>query len=147
MVTPEISSLDELVPVYDEMSQCLHVFAEIKFHPGMNSSLSKRQGWKKKKKTYKHFILGRNFEMSMFFFFIFDVCIQICFPKLTCLNIMRVWKWWNIRPLYKKWSPKRKGIRTTSKKIKNVKTFLLFLLFSLGSLQKIEISFCFNPLP
>ena len=29
-------------------------------------------------------------------FLIFDVCIQICCPKLTCLNIMKV------RPLYKK---------------------------------------------
>ena len=29
------------------VSYCLHVFAEMKFHPGMNSSLPKRQGWKK----------------------------------------------------------------------------------------------------
>ena len=68
---------------------CLHV----KFHPGMKSSLSmvkclllfkrfcrdgisspdERQGWnfilgwKKEKKTCKHFILGWNFKMSMFF--------------------------------------------------------------------------------
>ena len=55
------------------VSYCLHVFAEMKFHPGMNSSLSKRQewnfipGWKKEKKTCKHFIPGWNFKMSMFF--------------------------------------------------------------------------------
>ena len=62
--------------IWRNVSYCLHVFAEMKSHPGM----------KNEKKTYKHFILG----------------------------------------------------------------FLLYLLFSLGSLEKIEISFCFkdkiNPL-
>ena len=60
------------------VSYCLHVFAEIKFHSGMNSSPSKRQGWnfiprdecipgwKKEKKTCKHFIPGWNFKMSIF---------------------------------------------------------------------------------
>ena len=56
------------------VSYCWHVFAEMKFHPGMNSSLSKRQawnfisGWKKEKKTCKHFIPQWNFKMSMLFF-------------------------------------------------------------------------------
>ena len=55
------------------VSYCLHVFAEMKFHPEMNSSQDERQGWdfipewKKEKKTCKHFILGWNFKMSMFF--------------------------------------------------------------------------------
>ena len=31
-------------------SHCLYVFAKMKLNPGMNSSLSKRQGWKKEKK-------------------------------------------------------------------------------------------------
>ena len=79
------------------VSDCLHVFAEMKFHTRMNSSLSERQRWnfilgrKKDKKTCKHYIPGWSFKMRMFFPFIFDVCIQICFPKLTCLNIMGVW--------------------------------------------------------
>ena len=55
------------------VSYCLHVFAETKFHPRMNSSRDERQGWhfipgwKKEKKTCKHFIPGWNFKMSMFF--------------------------------------------------------------------------------
>ena len=80
-----------------DVSYSLHVFAEIKFHPGINSSLSKRRakfhpGMKKEKKMCKYFILGWNFKISMFFLKkTFDVCIQIPFPKLTCLNIMKVW--------------------------------------------------------
>ena len=72
------------------------------FIPGMKLILGqnhpvKKTGMKfhlrikeKEKKACKHFILGWNFKMSMFFL-IFDVCILICFPKLTCLNIMKVW--------------------------------------------------------
>ena len=46
----------ELVPGWNypclwwNVSYCSHVFVEMKFHPGMNPSLSKRQGW--------NFILG-----------------------------------------------------------------------------------------
>ena len=61
------------------------------FIPEWNFTCRHPLRWKKEKKTCKHFISGWNFKMSMFFFFIFDVCIQICFPKLTYLNIMRVW--------------------------------------------------------
>ena len=67
----EISSPHELIPFKK---------TGMKFHPGM----------KKRKKTCKHFILGWNFKMSMFFL-IFDVCIQICFRNLRCLNIMKIW--------------------------------------------------------
>ena len=49
------------------VSYCLHVFAEMKFRLRMNSSLSKRQGWKKEKRTCKHFLPEWNFKMSMFF--------------------------------------------------------------------------------
>ena len=61
------------------------------------NTVSKRQGWnfilgwKKEKETCKHLIPGWNFKMSMFLK-VFDVCMQICFPKLTCLNRMRVYK-------------------------------------------------------
>ena len=70
-------------------SYCLHVFAEMKFDPRMNSSQDERQGWKKEKKTCKHFIHGWNFKMNMFFNF--WVCIQVCCPNSACLNIMKVW--------------------------------------------------------
>ena len=77
------------------VSYCWHVFAEMKLHTGMNSSLSKRQGWnfilewKKEKKTWKHFILGWKFTMNIFlcnFWYIHS----ICFPTLTYFNIMKV---------------------------------------------------------
>ena len=56
-------------------SYCLHLFANMRFHPGMNSSMSKRQrwnftlGWKKEKKTSKRFIPGWSFKMIVFFNF------------------------------------------------------------------------------
>ena len=55
MFTREISSPDETRPgIKSSLSfhgqMCLHVFAEMKYHPGMNSSLSKR--------PCKHFIWG-----------------------------------------------------------------------------------------
>ena len=61
------------------VSYCLHIFVEMKFHPRTNSSLSKRQGlnftpgWEKEKETCKHFIPGWNFKMSMFFSFFTNV--------------------------------------------------------------------------
>ena len=78
------------------VSYCLHVFAEMKFHPRMNPSLSKRQGWnfipgwKKEKKTCKHFISGWNFKMSIFFFNVWRMYSNM-HSKWTCLNIMKVW--------------------------------------------------------
>ena len=66
------------------VSYCLHVLAEMKFHPRKNSSWDERQGWKKEKKTCKHFILGWNFKMSMFFL----ICMySSMFSKFSCLNI------------------------------------------------------------
>ena len=53
------------------ISYCLHVFAEMKFHPAMKDRdqiLSRDE--KKKKKTCKHFIPGWNFKMSMLFSFL-----------------------------------------------------------------------------
>ena len=77
-------------------SYCLHVFAEMKFPPEMSSSLSKRQGWtftpvRKKKKRRVNTKSRDEILIWACFFLIFDVYIQICFPKLTCLNIMKVW--------------------------------------------------------
>ena len=62
-------------------SYCLHVLQRWNFIPR----------WKKEKKTCKHFILGWNFKMSMFFFFFFlRYVLKYAFQKLTCLNILRV---------------------------------------------------------
>ena len=72
------SSREKIIPVYGEMLLLTRFCWD------------ERQGWKKEKKTCKHFIPGWNFKMSMFFL-IFDVCIQVCFPNSTCLNIMKVW--------------------------------------------------------
>ena len=84
--THEISSWYETYPGWNHsclwwnVSYCLHVVAEMKFHPGMNSSPSKRpgwnfiprdeciRGWKKEKKTCKHLNPGLNFKMSIYFF-------------------------------------------------------------------------------
>ena len=63
------------------VAYCLHVFAEMKLNPGVNSSLSKWQGW--------NFIPGWSFIMSMFLLNFWRMC-SICFPTLTCLNIMKV---------------------------------------------------------
>ena len=100
------------------VSYCLHVFAETKFHSGMYSSLSKNTGMKFHPRMKKRTSSPDEILKWVCFFLIFDLFVQICFPKLTCLNIMRVGIQWNIRPLYKKWSPKGKRMRATSKKSK-----------------------------
>ena len=65
MFTREISSPYETRPgIKSSLSfhgqMCLHVFAEMKYHPGMNSSLSKR--------PCKHFIWGEILKWVCFFF-------------------------------------------------------------------------------
>ena len=89
--TREISSQDETRPGMESsmsMVKCLLLFT--RFCRDEISSRDERQGWKKEKKTCKHFILGWNFKMSMFFL-IFDVCILVCFPNSACLSRMKVW--------------------------------------------------------
>ena len=69
--TRKILSQDETRPGMKSslsMVKCLLLFTRLcwdKISSGMNSSLSKRQGWKKEKKTCKHFILEWNFKMSI----------------------------------------------------------------------------------
>ena len=74
------------------VSYCLHVFAEMKFHPRDRDEISSRDG--KKKKWRVNTSSQDEILKWAFFFSIFDVFFQICFPKLMCLNIMRVWKGW-----------------------------------------------------
>ena len=113
------SSWGEIILVYGEMSLTVYTFLpRWNFIPGWTHPCQKDRyeiSSRDEKKTCKHFILGWNLKWACFFF-IFDECIiEICFPKLVCLNIMKIWIQWNIRPLYKKWIPKRKRMRTASK--------------------------------
>ena len=62
--------------------------------------------WKRERKTFKHFMPGWNFEMGMFFK---NFWRMYSLSKVNMMSeLYEVWTWWNIRPLYKKWSPKRK---------------------------------------
>ena len=91
---------------YFKLRGCLHA----KFHPGMKSCLSmvkclllftrfcrdeissrdERQGWhfipgwKKEKKTCKHFIPGRNFKMSMFLINFWRMCSNMLSKSMKC---------------------------------------------------------------
>ena len=84
-------------------------FAEMEFHPGMNSSLPKRQewsfiqGWKKEKKTCRHFIPGYNFTMTMFLFNFWRMCL-ICF-LFNMSEHIESQKKDTIGPFYKKVKP------------------------------------------
>ena len=105
----EISSLDKLIPVKK---------TGMKFHP------------ERKKRRVNTSSRDEIFKWACFFFiFILDICIQICFPKLTCLIIIVVWIQWNRRPLYKKWNPKKERVMITSKKWKMSKLFYYFFNF------------------
>ena len=73
--------------IWWNVSYCLHVFAKMKFHPGMNSCLSKRQGWNfipgwtKEKKTCKHFAPWWNFKMRMFFLLFLTYVFKYAFQN------------------------------------------------------------------
>ena len=106
--TCEISFRDKVILVYGE--NCLHVFAGMKFQSGMNPCLWKRNrddilSWDEKKKMCKHFLLGRNLTISMFLLNFWRI-YSICFPTLTCLYKVKVFKKYIIGRAYKKWSPK-----------------------------------------
>ena len=119
----EISFRDELISVKK---------TGMKFHPGRKKI--------RVNTSFRDEIL--KWVCFFFFFFsIFDLCIQICFPKLTCLNVMRVWIQWNRRPLYKKWSPKRKRMRITSKKSKMSQYFYYFFYFLWEVYKRLKFHF------
>ena len=135
------------------VSYCLHVFAEMKFHSGMKSSLfmvkylllftrfcrdeissrdelipvkkteTKFHPWMKKGKKRLVNTLSRDEILKWAWFFkkFFWRVYSNMLSKINVFewdNIIRVWMCWNVRPLYKKWSPKIKRMRTTSKKSK-----------------------------
>ena len=66
---------DEIIRLLLNVSDCLHVFAWMKFHPRMYLSLSKRQGWnfilewkeKKKKVVLKIFAHSKKRVLTLLF--------------------------------------------------------------------------------
>ena len=91
-------------------------------------------------------------KMSMFLFFKtkIDVYIQICFLKLTCLDIMRVWVFEHSESMsgLPKKSKVRKekgwGQQIKNQKCKNI--FIISIIFFVKFTKK-WISFCFNLVP
>ena len=80
------------------------------FSPGWTHACEKETGiifylGMKKKKMCKHFLLGRNLTISMFLLNFWRI-YSICFPTLTCLYKVKVFKKYIIGRAYKKWSPK-----------------------------------------
>ena len=87
---------DEIIRLLLNVSDCLHVFAWMKFHPRMYLSLSKRQGWnfiqewkEKKKKVFWKLLLtqkkGSFFEWAKIF--------KTVFPKNSiCDNFLKILK-------------------------------------------------------
>ena len=136
MFTREISSWDETHPcLWWNVSYCLHVFAEMKFHPRMNSYRDERQGWysywdeKKEKKTCKHFIPGWNFKMNMFLINFWRMYSNIL-SKVNLSEHNESMNEWNIRPLYKKSEvPKEKEWREQVKNQKRKNILFLFVEF------------------
>ena len=72
-----------------------------------NSSRDERQGWKKEKKTCKHFIPGWNFKMSMFLIIFWRMYLNML-SKVHVFEHNESMNEWNI-------SPKRKRMKATSK--------------------------------
>ena len=93
--TGELSSWDEIIPFYSEVS--LAVYA---FWLGWDFNLGWTHpcqifilGWKKEPMMCKHFIQGWNFTMSMLLLKFWRMC-SIFFPTLTCLNIIKLEETW-----------------------------------------------------
>ena len=118
----EIFSQDELISVKK---------TRMKFHSEIKKKKKRRVNTSSRYEIFKW----------VRFFIIFDVCSQIFFPKLTCLKIMTVWIQWNTSPLYKKWSPKRKRMRTTSKQSKMWKHFYYFFHFLWEVYKRLKFHF------
>ena len=139
------------------LTGCLHV----KFHLGMKSSLSmvkclllftrfcrdkissrdKREGWnfipgwKKEKKTCKHFIpdeiLKWAFFLNFFLTYVFKYAFKVnVFDHNESMNVMKH------KASLLKVEFEKKMDKDNKQKTRYVKTFLLFLLFSLWSLEK-----------
>ena len=102
--------------LWSNVSYYLHVFAEMKFHPRMKDR-DEISHWDEEKKKRRVNTSSRDEILKWACFFNFWRTYSSMFSKFNMfehnesLNIMK-----NVRPLCKKWSPKRKEISTTNKK-------------------------------
>ena len=144
MFTREISSPDETrsgMKSSLSIVKCLLLFT--RFCQDEISSPDERQGWdfmpgwKKEKKTCKHFILGWNFKMSMFLINFWRMYSNML-SKVNVFEHNESMNEWNIRPLYKKSEvPKEWRQQVKNQKSKNI----LFLLFSLWVQKRLKFHF------
>ena len=108
-------------------SYCLHIFAEMKLYPGMNSSLSKRQewnyipGWKKGEK--KHVNASSQDEIlnwANFKIFFFFNCWRIYSIMLSKVNIFEHNESMNImKHKAYLWKVKSEKKKVRAKQVKN----------------------------
>ena len=135
------------------VSYRLPFFAEMKFHPVMNSSLSKRQrwnftpGWRKGKKrrgntSSRDEILKWTLPFLFLRSFLNMLSKVNMFEHNETMDVMK-----RKASLWKVKSEEKKNEWAQVKNQNCNRTILLFLLFSLWSLEKIKVSFCFNLLP
>ena len=144
MFTREISSPDETrsgMKSSLSIVKCLLLFT--RFCQDEISSPDERQGWdfipgwKKEKKTCKHFIPGWNFKMSMFLINFWRMYSNML-SKVNVFEHNESMNEWNIRPLYKKSEvPKEWRQQVKNQKSKNI----LFLLFSLWVQKRLKFHF------
>ena len=98
--TREISSRDEIIPVYGEMPLTVYAFLpRWNFIPVWTYSCQKQRWnfikeWKKEKKMRKHFIRGWNSEISVFFFYFWRMYSNMLskvnvFEHNESMNIMK----------------------------------------------------------
>ena len=144
MFSSEISSRDEIIPVYGEMSLTVYTFLpRWNFIPGWTHSCQKDRDEISSRMEKRRVNTSSWDEILKWvcFFFFFGHFWRMYSNMLTCLNIMKVWIQWNIRPFYKKWSPKRKRMRITSKKSKISKHFYYFFYFLWEVYKRLKFHF------
>ena len=154
MFTREISSRDETRPgMKSSLSMVKSLWLFTRFCRDEISSRNERQGWdfipgwKKEKKTCKHFIPGWNFKMSMFLINFWRMYSNML-SKVNMFEHNEGMNEWNISSLYKESEvPKEKKWRQQVKN-QNVKTFY-FYYFLCGVEKRLKFHFAliFFPRP
>ena len=99
------------------VSYCFHVFAEMKFHPGMKDR-DEISSWDEKKKKRLVNTSSRDEILKWACFFNFWRMYPSMFSKFNMFEHNESMNIVKRRPLYRKQSPKRKRMRTASKKSK-----------------------------
>ena len=138
MFTCEISSQDETRPgMKSSLSIVKRLVLFTRSCRGEIPSPDERQvwnfarGWKRLKKTCKHFIPGWNFKMSMFFINFWRIYLNI----LSKVNVIEHNESMNVmkhKASLEKVKSEKKKNEDNKWKIKNLKTSLLFFYFLCG---------------